>query len=59
MSLLSFIRGFLKSDIGKEIEGLTLDELLALLKKIYPQEKTLIAIVAKIEDEIKKLQGIK
>ena len=58
MSIAAFLKSFLNSSLGKELEGFALDELLALIKKLYPNDELLINIISKIEDEIKKIQNI-
>ena len=41
-----------------ELEKLALHEVIALIKGLYPNDPTMIAIIQKISDEVLKLQGI-
>ena len=56
MDIGKFLHGFLHSDLAQSIEEFALHELIALIKKLYPEDVLLNTFLAKIEQEILKLQ---
>jgi len=55
-SILNFIAAH--TNLLADLEEMGIHEVISLLKTLYPQDVTLIAIVQKISDEVLKLQGI-
>ncbi len=60
MAILSDLLAFgaQHSDLIKQIEGLALNELLALLKQIEPSHPLFANIVSSLIREVEKVQGI-
>jgi len=60
MQVLKMIEDFAKAhtDILVEIEKLSIDESVTLLKQFYPGNTIFLAVVEKLAAEIKRLQGI-
>lgn len=56
-SIIAFINAH--SSILGMIEKAALNDLLALLKVLYPNDPVILDIVSKVIDEVEKLQGLK
>ena len=60
MTIIDSIKAYLAShkSLMQEIEAMTIQDALNLIQALYPDDKVLIDILAKIAADVEKLQGI-